>query len=255
MRFFQAFLVVALLAGTTACDDNSRTLESDRKKFPPLFGLGGSDPQKDRDAEQALSRYFDVSKRNVLRGVTMVAHFAGQLPSMKKTAQVEAKRSVAPDGAINYDFLQREGDSTVQKEIIFRFINTEIESATKGVTENYITPESYKFKYKGLQQKDTEQVHVFEVIPRKKKVGLFRGELWVDAKTGLTVHEAGRFVKNPSVFLKRVEFTRDYEIKDGKSIPKSIQSVAETRFWGTAELNITYTDLTFDRPTAQLVTP
>ena len=31
----------------------------------------------------------------------------------------------------------------------------------------------------------------------------------------------GSFVKNPSVFLKKVEFVREYEIHDGVAIPET----------------------------------
>ncbi len=74
-------------------------------------------------------------------------------------------------------------------------------------------------------------------------VGLFKGELWVDADTFLPLRESGRFVKNPSVFLKKIEFVRDYEIKDGIAFPRHIESTVDTRFWGPAQMSISFTNV------------
>jgi hypothetical protein len=71
-------------------------------------------------------------------------------------------------------------------------------------------------------------------------VGLFKGELWIDPETNLPLREAGEFVKNPSIFLKKVQFVREYEIVEGRAIPKHVESKLNTRVWGTAEVSINY---------------
>jgi hypothetical protein len=47
-------------------------------------------------------------------------------------------------------------------------------------------------------------------------------------------------VKNPSIFLKKVEFVRKYEIRDGVSVPVEILSTVDTRLIGKAELKIEF---------------
>ena len=89
-------------------------------------------------------------------------------------------------------------------------------------------------------------VHVFQVTPRQKRQGLFKGEVWIDAATFLRVRESGRLVKNPSIFLKRVEFVRNYEIQDGIAVPRRVESVVETRLVGKAELTIDFTNFSID---------
>jgi hypothetical protein len=46
----------------------------------------------------------------------------------------------------------------------------------------------------------------------------------------------------PSVFLKKVEFTREYEIHDGVAIPKHLESKADVRLVGRAELNMDFSN-------------
>jgi len=87
---------------------------------------------------------------------------------------------------------------------------------------------------------------VFEVHPKKKRIGLFKGEVWIDTETGLTVHQAGQWVKSPSVFVKNVKFSQDFEILDGYQVPKRASFTSQTRFWGVAEMDVEYTNITWD---------
>ena len=195
-----------------------------------------------------LARYFDVSKRNVGRGVTMAARFAARLPRMGKQAALEARRTVLQDGAVQYDVLNRDGDRTVQKDVIARYMSTDMDKSG-GVNDDIaISAENYRFKFRGQQVRDGREVLVYDLHPRRKRVGLFKGELWLDAATGLPIREAGKLVKSPSVFLKDVEFARDYEIRDGRSYLKGMRSVTQTRFWGPAELEVEFTDLSWEIP-------
>lgn len=207
-----------------------------------------------REGENVLQRFLGASSRNVVRGVSMFAHFAGQLPKLNKSGEIRAKRVVALDGHVEYivEGMERSGDKTVQKDLIGRFMSAESEVKDHDPAKIAITPENYKFKYKGLQRKEHREVHVYEVNPRKKRVGLFKGEIWVDPETSLTVRESGRFVKSPSVFLKKVDFTRDYEIVDGFAVPKAMQTTIHTRFWGVALLAIRYSNFEWtDKQAAQ----
>ena len=140
---------------------------------------------------------------------------------------------------MTYESLRFEGDNTIKNGVIARYVAGE----TQGQWNDgafAITPANYKFKYKGLSSADGRQIHVFQLTPRKKRVGLFKGELWLDAETCLPLRESGRLVKNPSIFLRRIEFVREYEIRDGLAIPRQVESTVETRLVGKAELTVRF---------------
>jgi hypothetical protein len=88
------------------------------------------------------------------------------------------------------------------------------------------------------------RVHVFNLTPRRKAMGLFKGELWIDPETALPLREAGELVKSPSIFLKKIQFAREYEIVDGMAVPKHVESRINTRVWGPAEVSINYRNFT-----------
>ena len=54
------------------------------------------------------------------------------------------------------------------------------------------------------------------------------------------MHESGRMVKSPSIFLKQVDFVQDYEIRDGVSIPVRMHTIVDTRLIGKAELTVDF---------------
>jgi hypothetical protein len=69
------------------------------------------------------------------------------------------------------------------------------------------------------------------------------GELWLDPQTHLPVREAGRLVKNPSIFLRKVEFVKDYQIQGGVSVPSRITTTVETRIVGKASLSVAFSSV------------
>jgi hypothetical protein len=182
----------------------------------------------------------------MLKGASMDVEIDAALPGMKKQGKLRALRRISALGRITYEKLRFEGDGTVKNQVIARYLSAEAEAQTEQTPSMAVTPENYKFKYKGKAAWSGRDVHVFQVTPRKKRQGLFKGEVWLDAATYLRVRESGRLVKNPSIFLKRVEFVRNYEIRDGIAVPRRVESVVETRLAGKAELTIDFTNFAID---------
>ena len=187
-----------------------------------------------------------AAQDRVLQGASMEVEMDATLPKLKKHGRLHALRRISPLGLIRYDMARFEGDNIVNKEIISRYLTAEVEVRKQQSPQVAVTPQNYKFKYKGLKHYEDRDVHVFEVTPRQKREDLFKGEIWIDASTYLKVQESGYLVKNPSVFLKKVAFIRKYEIRDGIAVPLKVLSVADVRFVGKAELTIDYSNFSID---------
>ena len=198
-----------------------------------------------------VDNYLTASRgqEESLKGASMEVEFAASLPKLKKHGRLHALRRISPLGLIRYEKLRFEGDSTVNNQVITRYLSAEAEAQRDPSPAVAVTPRNYNFKYKGLGQLDGRPVHVFQVSPKQKRKGLFNGEVWVDAATYLRVQESGYLVKNPSIFLKKVAFIRRYEIRDGISVPREVQSVVDTRLVGKAELTIEFTNFSIDTMT------
>ena len=189
-----------------------------------------------------------LKQEQVLKGASMDVDIAASLPKLKKQGRLHALRHISALGRITYEKLRFEGDGTVKNQVIARYLTAEAESQKEQTPSMAVTPANYKFKYKGRGLLEGRESHIFQVTPRQKRQGLFQGEVWIDASTYLRVQESGYLVKNPSIFLKRVAFVRTYEIRDGISVPRQVQSVVDTRLVGRAELTIDFSNFSVDSP-------
>jgi hypothetical protein len=203
-------------------------------------------PLTPEDLNFAGRDYYDkykaalAAQSDALRNTAMEVEFEAQIPKLKKKGTMSALRRISDLGKVTYKVLGFEGDNTVKKEVIARYMTAETEAAQNMSNAMAIAPENYRFRYRGLQERDGRSIHIFELKPRAKRVGLFKGELWIDAETFLPVREEGQFVKSPSLFIKNMEFVRTYDITEGVAYVKRLESRTDTRIVGTAELNINF---------------
>jgi len=216
-------------------------------------GLDSAAPALGRAAArgaEVLNRYHVAQQRQQasLRDTSMDVTIEASLPRLKKAGKLQAQRQIASSGEITYEDSRTEGDKTVIKDVIARYLSAETE-ASRGLVDMQgnpqsiaITSDNYRFRLKATLNDGAGDVYIFDLTPRKKRLGLFKGELWVDGATGMPVREAGRLVRNPSVFLSRVEFVIEYEIRDGLAVPIRAESSIDTRLVGRAELEIHYSN-------------
>jgi len=222
--------------------------------------VGSAEPAKPPiPEEEMVNHYLEASheQQDTLRGATMEVDIDASVPKLQKRGKLQALRSISKLGTITYHLLGFSGDNSVKTEVIARYLKAEVDAAEGGPNLS-ITPENYKFKYKGQADWNGRQTYVLHVAPRHKKVGLFKGELWLDAETYMPVRETGSFVKSPSIFLKKMEFVQDYELANGVSMPQRMESKVETRFFGPVELNVDFVGFSKDNiepATAEAASP
>ena len=212
-----------------------------------LPGAAVSSDSPDTTEEHNLpivSKYVDAThtQQEAMRGVQMDVDIDAKIPRLEKHGRLLALRKISRLGVITYKALGFSGDSTVKQEVITRYLSAESEGRENGTIA--ISPANYKFKLKGEMERNGRRVDILAITPRKKAIGLFKGELWVDAETGMPVREAGQFVKSPSVFFKKIAFVRDYEMQGSVSIPAHIESTVDTRVVGRAELQVSFSNFT-----------
>ena len=189
-----------------------------------------------------------------LSGTALDVEIEASVPKLKKQGRMFGLRKITEIGKVTYDKIRFEGDSTVKTQVIARYLSAETNPPVHG-EDVLISERNYKFKFKGIREFNGRKAHVFELSPRKKRVGLFKGEIWIDTETSLPLMETGKFVKNPSVFLKGIEFSRTYSIIDGVAVPQSLSSIAKTRIAGDTRLSITYRKSMEQLPAQAQATP
>jgi hypothetical protein len=209
----------------------------------PLPDVADEDTRPDTSSGVIVQKYLQAAqtKQDALRATSMKVDIQAAVPSLKEHGRLLALRIISKLGQITYKQLGFQGDTTVKKDIIARYLQAEQQGEADASLA--ITPMNYKFKFKGLKTlNDNREVYVLQLSPHKKKVGLFKGQLWLDSRTYLPIVEKGRLVKNPSIFFKKVDFERDFIIQNGVPVPQHLSSTIDVRLVGTVELSIDYSD-------------
>jgi hypothetical protein len=176
---------------------------------------------------------------------TVAIEIEASLPGLAKQGRLQAIRRSGTSGCVEYQVLHLDGDSIVKQQVIARYLTAEKEAEAMPKASLAVSPANYKFRYVGSIASAGTLVYIYRVNPRKKRAGLMEGQLWIDAATGLAVHQDGRLVKKPSIFVRGVELVRDTRLRDGAPYQQTTRVTIDTRLVGRADLTIReypYTD-------------
>jgi hypothetical protein len=187
-----------------------------------------------------LSRYTaSVERANIrVEGEAVVIDIDASLPKLAKTGRLQAIRRHVPLGKPQYEVLESEGDRTVRQQVIARYLSADAQALSLPASSMAMSPANYKFRFLAAIGNDSTLTYVYRITPKKKRVGLIQGELWIDAASGVAVHQHGRLVKSPSMFLRRVDVVQDTDIREGSPYLRITRLGIETRLVGRAELTI-----------------
>jgi hypothetical protein len=167
------------------------------------------------------------------------------LPGTGQKGRFELKRSFAAPKSLAYGAIRFAGDNFVKTNIILKLLTSEVDHVEKGEgASTAITAQNYKFSYKGTEMIAGKTAYEYRVKPRKKRAGLFKGKVYLDAASGQIIRAEGALVKSPSLFVKRIEFVQDYAQVGEFSLPARTHSVAKTRLFGDAVVDISHSDYT-----------
>jgi len=197
--------------------------------------LGAEIATANATAEAALRRFI-VSQGESGAWPVETIQIEASLPGMKKTGRLRAIRRLLPLGPPDYQVLEIAGDSTVKKQVIVRYVSADEKATEISPSSIALTPANYKIHYEGAFWLGHRFTYAFRVIPRKKREGLFNGVLWLDSETSIAVRESGYLAKNPSVFVNRINLTRENQLQNGAITGRITHISVETRLIGRAQL-------------------
>ena len=196
-------------------------------------------------AELALDAFQKRSTRQAqeLAGYSAATVIRAELPRISQHGELELERHYSVPRTLTFKALHFIGDGFVKTNVIARLLQSEVDHVQKDdPTVTAIRPENYKFSHKGTTQIAGQAVHVYQVKPRKKRPGLFKGHIYLDAGTGSLVRAEGRVVKSPSIFVNKIDFVQDYAEVNGFTLPMHIHTEAKAALVGRTVVDIVNSD-------------
>lgn len=236
-----AFAQLALVnaAPAVAADGGIRDASAIVRDLPSTVALPRMSP------ELALQVYEQRQQQQSakLAGYSDQTVMVADLPDTRQKGEYELQRSYAAPNSLKFKPLKYEGDNFVKNNVLVRLLQSEVDHTMKQEGPlTAINSTNYKFSLKATDSLDGRTVYVYNVKPHKKRVGLFKGKIYIDASSGTLLRAEGSMVKSPSIFIRKMEFVQDYADIAGFMLPIHIHSVAKVRVIGRTIVDIFHRD-------------
>ena len=187
--------------------------------------------QRQQEQNAKLAAYSDQT--------VMVA----DLPDTKQKGEYELQRNYAAPNTLKFKPVKFNGDNFVKNNLLVRLLQSEVDHVMKQESQlTAVNETNYKFSFKSSEVVDGRTVYTYNVKPLKKRVGLFKGKVLIDASTGSLLKAEGSMVKSPSIFVRKMEFVQEYGEIAGFVFPTHIHSVAKVRIIGRTIVDIFHRD-------------
>lgn len=250
---FSFYAVVVLLSGLalgqgfTAGPADSAAVESGNigSRTPLVSDVAAPIALPRMAPELALQVYHGraVIQAQQLAGYSATTVIHAELPETAQQGEFVVQRRYSAPHTLQFTPVRFSGDGFVKSNVITRLLQSEVEHVKQDDGgQTAISKENYKFSYKGSSKIEGRTVHVFQLKPRSKRPGLFKGKIYLDAYTGSLVRAEGGVVKSPSFFVKKIEFIQDYVDVGNFTFPLYIHSEARARVIGRTVVDICHHD-------------
>lgn len=146
----------------------------------------------------------------------------------------------APDTK-EFKIVAESGSALIRSRVFKPLMEVEVETAAgRNRLDSSITPNNYNFKLLGEEDVDGAHCFVVQTTAKRADKHLFNGKVWVHATEYAFVQVAGQPAKNPSIWIKRVEFVRRYQKLEEFWLPLKNESITQVRIFGNNILTIDY---------------
>jgi hypothetical protein len=184
---------------------------------------------------QALQAYQARTMRQLTNLATSTddTSIEAELESTSQRAEFLLKRTFSAPRSLAYTAVTFQGDTFVKNNIIVHLLQSDVDRVhkTDGLTVA-IVASNYSFSFQNVEDLDGRRVYVFLIKPRRKESDLFKGKIFIDTQTGHILRATGKFSRSPSWWIKRVDFTEDYEDIGEFTMPLETRLCTQVRILG-----------------------
>lgn len=231
----QAQLTLVNAAPAIAADGGARDAGAVVRDLPSTV----SPPKMSPELALQIYQQRQQQQSTKLAAYSDNTYMVADLPDTKQKGEYELVRTYAAPNSLKFKPLKFIGDNFVKNNILVRLLQSEVDHTVKQESAmTAIDERNYKFSLKSTEQIEGRTVYVYNVKPHKKRVGLFKGKIYIDASSGSLMRAEGQMVKSPSIFIRKMEFVQDYAEVGGFVLPSHVHSVAKVSIIGRTVVDI-----------------
>lgn len=194
--------------------------------------------------EVALQTFLrrTAEQNDKIAGYSDETTVTAELPDTNQRGEYQLQRTyTSQPKSLAFSNARFTGDGFVKTNVITRLLQSEVDHVEKAKPEDTaINFTNYKFYYKGMENIQGQDLHVFQLKPRRKSPGLFKGKFYLDVHTASLRRMEGKLAKSPSFFVKDLEFTQEFADVDGFTFPTQLRSTAKARIIGRTLVGVVH---------------
>jgi hypothetical protein len=220
-----------------------------------LMAAQENTPAQALDATDVIAAMMqkDTERRSAFEGYSGIRTYVVENAEHQKRAEMTVRIVCRRNGAKSFQVLSESGWSGARKHVFPKLLEAEATASNPGRGENSgVNPENYSFRLIGIEPICGRTAYAIEITPKLPKKYLVRGTIWVDTADYAILRIKGSPAKNPSFFIRAVQFTHTYQ-KDGPLwLPESDISISDVRVFGPTQLSILYRDYQLGEESAKV---
>jgi len=164
-------------------------------------------------------------------------------------ADMKVKMTYRWPGKKVFTILSQSGSAFMRKHVLKRLIEAENKaSGRREHRQSAITPRNYNFQLAGYEDGAQGHYYILKAVPRAKREFLFKGRIWVDARSFAITRIEGQPAKSLSWWTTKVNFVYRYRKVGPFWLPASNNTVTHVRIFGRSLLTIDYKNYKLPEP-------
>jgi hypothetical protein len=188
---------------------------------------------KDLSLEEILSRVQRAQaqehEQSIAYAVTREYRLAPS-GATEPSADIVAQVNFVPPAAKDYNIVSTQGND--RGAVIVRKV-LDHEARMAGHAEQYeLSASNYDFALLGHEKLDGRDCYVLQLSPKRRAVELVSGKAWIDANNFALRKIEGSTAKSPSMWIRDLNLTVNYDQVNGVWVQTSTRAVADVRFAG-----------------------
>jgi hypothetical protein len=200
--------------------------------FPSSRGISA-----DEIMEQVRAR--DVIRAKQLAEYGVTRDYRIENTRWNKKALVTVRVQFDQVRGKTFEILSQSGSEMIRNRVVKKLLETETEASVhKSRPSSVIDSSNYVFKLVGEGVLRDRPAYLVYATPRRKDTLLFEGTVYVDKEDLAIARIEGRAARNPSFWIKRIDFTREYRKLGELWLPAGDTSITQVKVFGPTKTDI-----------------
>jgi hypothetical protein len=159
----------------------------------------------------------------------------------KVRAEIQVVLHYRAPGTKEFELVSETGSGLIRSRVFKPLMESEVETAAgRNRHDSSISPDNYTFNQLGEEEVDGHHCFVVQATPKRNDTYLFKGKIWIHAAEFAVVQIAGQPAKNPSFWIKQVDFVRRNQKIGEFWLPLKDESITQIKIAGKNILTVDY---------------